>query len=89
MIRKRESRFPEKIMFHSNGARRRLGSGAPFHFDRRPSRSRAGLADDPFAALADAAGAAAPHAGFLGDSGGARLSARGPFSEFHSNGLRF
>jgi hypothetical protein len=60
-------------------------SGAAFRFDRDPSRSRAGLADDPIAALADAAGAATAHAGLLRDRGGAIVVHRKPFAENHSD----
>jgi hypothetical protein len=54
-----------------------------------PSRSRAGLADEALAALADAAGAVAPHTGFLNDWRGPVIVNRKTFSEIHGNILRF
>ena len=52
--------------------------------DVYPSRTGARFADDPIAALADAAGAATAHTGFLQDQGGAVVVPRKPpFSEIH------
>jgi hypothetical protein len=64
-------------------------SGGAILYDGDPSRSRAGLADDAVAALADAAGAAAAHAGFLHHRSRAVVVNRKAFSEIHLNILCF
>jgi len=74
-----------RIAFRFSGLRAR---GA-FRYDGDPSGSRAGLAHDPVAALADAAGAAAAHAGFLDDRGRAVVVHRKAFAEIHGNILGF
>jgi hypothetical protein len=62
-------------------ARRRRGV---FCFDGYSSCPRASLAEDPVAALADAADAETAHAGFLGRRGDTIVMHREPaFSEFH------
>jgi hypothetical protein len=52
-------------------------------FDGDPSRSRAGFADDAIAALANAAGAATPHAGLLDDRRHAVIMLCKSFAEGH------
>jgi hypothetical protein len=59
-------------------------SGGAIPDDVYPSRAGTRFADDPIAALSDAAGAATAHAGFLEDRGGAVVVPRKPpFSEIH------
>jgi hypothetical protein len=64
-------------------------SGIAVRFDRDPSRSHAGLADDPIAALADATGAATPYAGLLHDVRCAIVVHGKSFAESHLNILCF
>ena len=55
-----------------------------FCFDGYSSGPRASFAEDPVAALANAADAETPHAGLLGGRGDAIVMLRKPaFSEFH------
>jgi len=55
-----------------------------FFFDGYSSCPRASFAEDPIAALADAADAEAPHAGLLDGRGDTIVMLRKPaFSEFH------
>jgi hypothetical protein len=56
-----------------------------FLFDRDPSRSRTGFADDPIAALADAPSATTPLAGLLDGWGRAFVVHGKSFAENHSN----
>jgi len=59
---------------------------SPFRRDIDPARPFAGLAADAIASLADAAGAAAPHAGLLsGRSLTIVVHRKPPLSEFHLN----
>ena len=63
-------------------AARRCRGG--FCLDGYSSRPRASFAEDPVAALADAADAETPHAGLLGGRGDTIVMLREPaFSEFH------
>jgi hypothetical protein len=57
---------------------------AAFLFDRDPSRSRTGFADDPIAALADTPAAITPFAGLLDGRGGAVVVHGKSFAEDHS-----
>lgn len=66
------------------GSGQARGSGLMrLRFDGGPSRSGAGFAGDPAAALADVAGAAAPHAGLLDDRRRPAVVLRKSLAEFH------
>jgi hypothetical protein len=74
------------IVDRTNCARmlRAAGRRGVFRFDGYSSRSRASLAEDPVAALTDAADAETPHAGLLGGWSDTIVMLREPaFSEFH------
>jgi hypothetical protein len=62
-------------------------SGGAIHFGVHFSSSGADFAGDLMAALADAAGAAAPLAGLLDDWRGAVVVLRKSFAEIHLTGL--
>jgi hypothetical protein len=87
--RKRAGRDADTLGFaHTTLAESRYCTGRSaigIRFDRDPSRSRAGLADDPIAALADAAGAATPYAGLLHDVRCAIVVHGKSFAESHLN----
>jgi len=61
----------------------RARSGGALRCGIYSSRSRASLADNAIAALADAAGAATAHAGLLDDRGRTVVVNRKSFSEIH------
>ena len=62
--------------------------GRVFFFDGYSSRPRASFAEDPIAALADAADAETPYAGFLGGRRDTIVMHREPaFSEVHWQAL--
>jgi hypothetical protein len=71
------------LVEHRLRAARRCGCGG-FCFDGYSSRPRASFAEDPVAALADAADAETPHAGLLDGRGDPIVMHREPaFSEVH------